>query len=77
MKAGLVLIVGLLLSGFTIADDFKRERGRKSDAAKDAVEGKTAPELQVTNWINTETDAGLKIADLKGKVVILDFWGTW
>ena len=60
-----------------MADDFKRERGRKSDAVKDVVEGKTAPKLQVTNWINTEDSSGLKITDLIGKVVILDFWGTW
>jgi thiol-disulfide isomerase/thioredoxin len=37
--------------------------------------GKQAPELQQTKgWLNSKP---LKLADLKGKVVLLDFWGTW
>ena len=67
----------MVMSGTILADDFKRERGRATDAAKDAVEGKPAPALEVTGWINTETPEGLKLTDLKGKVVIIDFWGTW
>ena len=78
MKSGILLAVGLLVSGFSIADDdLKRERGRANDAAKDAVEGKPAPELNVTGWINTKDGEALKLSDLKGKVVIIDFWGTW
>ncbi|MHC5026158.1 MAG: TlpA family protein disulfide reductase [Planctomycetota bacterium] len=38
------------------------------------LEGKPAPALSVENW--TGGDA-TKIADLKGKVVVVDFWGTW
>ena len=78
MHTGFLWIGILFLSSASLlADDFKRERGRASDAAKDAVEGKPAPELNVTGWINTETAEGLKLSDLKGKVVIIDFWGTW
>jgi thiol-disulfide isomerase/thioredoxin/protocatechuate 3,4-dioxygenase beta subunit len=37
--------------------------------------GKQAPELQqIKGWINSEP---VKLADLRGKVVLLDFWGTW
>ncbi len=37
--------------------------------------GKEAPELQqIKGWINSEP---IKLADLRGKVVLLDFWGTW
>jgi thiol-disulfide isomerase/thioredoxin len=37
--------------------------------------GKTAPELtQIKGWKN---GGPVKLADLKGKVVILDFWGHW
>jgi thiol-disulfide isomerase/thioredoxin len=37
--------------------------------------GKTAPELrQIKGWKN---GGPVKLADLRGKVVILDFWGYW
>lgn len=38
-----------------------------------ALEGKPMPALNVTNWINGE----VKPADLKGKVVVVDFYATW
>lgn len=56
-------------------DDFKRER-REGDTSKDQLEGKAPPELKVKDWINTDGKE-LKLADLKGKVVVLDFWGVW
>ncbi|MCP4150433.1 MAG: TlpA family protein disulfide reductase [bacterium] len=33
-----------------------------------------APEINAENWVNSKP---LKLADLKGKPVILDFWATW
>jgi thiol-disulfide isomerase/thioredoxin len=38
-----------------------------------ALEGKPLPPLKVTNWINGE----VKPTDLKGKVVVVDFYATW
>lgn len=37
------------------------------------LEGKPMPELSVTDWINGE----VKREDMKGKVVIVDFYATW
>ena len=69
------LLAALFLVGSLSAqDDFKRERNEKTGPAKNALEGKTPPPLKVSDWINSK---GIKLADLKGKVVVLDFWGTW
>jgi thiol-disulfide isomerase/thioredoxin len=38
------------------------------------MEGKAPPALAVSNWVNGKEQ---KLADLKGKVVMLDFWATW
>lgn len=49
---------------------------RSIDAGKKllAVIGKTAPEMNVEEWAN---GTALQAADLKGKVVLLDFWAVW
>ncbi|MFC1543686.1 hypothetical protein ACFL4Y_00330 [Gemmatimonadota bacterium] len=71
-------LVVLVCAGSLLAqqDDFRRERGGDNDALKDAIEGRAPPALQASGWLNTDGQA-LNLADLKGKVVILDFWGTW
>lgn len=68
--------LALLLSAPTLAagDDFRREDGNRD--LKDALEGKAPPALQVTGWMNTDGEA-LTLESLRGKVVVLDFWGTW
>lgn len=38
-----------------------------------ALEGKPMPSLELSDWINGE----VKAADMKGKVVIVDFYATW
>jgi thiol-disulfide isomerase/thioredoxin len=50
------------------------DREAKTAATVAALVGKPAPELHF-KWSNRE---GLKtLADLRGKVVVLDFWATW
>ncbi|MEM1451062.1 MAG: hypothetical protein AAF957_03965 [Planctomycetota bacterium] len=61
---------GEILAG----DDFQREPRNRE--VKDPLEGKPAPALQVTGWMNTG-GAPLSLESLRGKVVVLDFWGTW
>ena len=75
----LTLTVALL--AVADADDFKRERreGEKYEErnkAKDSLENKAPPALAVTSWQNTDGKE-LKLAGLKNKVVVLDFWGVW
>ena len=38
-----------------------------------AMEGSPAPEIDAAEWIGDEVE----IADLRGKVVVVDFWATW
>ena len=74
-KLANLLAFGVLLAPLGLAggDDFARED--KNRDKKDPLEGKAPPALQVTGWMNT--DGPLDLASLRGKVVVLDFWGTW
>jgi thiol-disulfide isomerase/thioredoxin len=38
-----------------------------------AIEGKLMPELKLKTWIGSQVSA----SDMKGKVVVIDFWATW
>jgi hypothetical protein len=71
-----ICAVAVLVSGFCWqTDGFQRERGdSKTDALKNAVEGKEPPKLVATEWLNSKP---LNWAGLKGKVVVLDFWAHW
>ncbi len=69
----LVVLALALASPLLASGDFPRE---KPNPAKAALEGKAPPELQVDGWMNTG-GAPMDWASLKGKVVVLDFWGTW
>lgn len=39
----------------------------------DALLGKPMPQLELSEW----TNGGIQPEELKGKVVVLDFWATW
>lgn len=56
--------------------DLPRERGKPTDAQKNALEGKVPPKLEVSGWLNTDGKP-LTWESLRGKVVVIDFWGTW
>ena len=72
-----------LLAAFALAApvlaqevEFPREGTPEKRVAKDALERKAPPALQVRDWMNTDGKP-LSLADLRGKVVLLDFWGVW
>ena len=71
MTAG--LLVALAASALASGDDFRREGTNRQ--AKDALEGKAPPALKVSDWMNTDGKP-LDLKSLRGKVVVIDFWGT-
>jgi len=83
ISKGLAVAATLLVAAGAVAqqdggkDDFRRERKGKNSKKKDALEGKPAPALQVADWMNTAGDKPLDLAKLRGKVVVLKFWGVW
>lgn len=66
----LALVALLALAATVSADDLRREQDLSEK------EGKPAPALAATDWMNIEGES-LDLADLRGKVVVIDFWGTW
>jgi cytochrome oxidase Cu insertion factor (SCO1/SenC/PrrC family) len=72
-----LLLVGLVASAVVTgaADDFKRERGKNADV-KNSWEGKPLPDFKMQDVLNTRAGA-ITPAQLKGKVVLLDFWAFW
>jgi hypothetical protein len=54
--------------------DFAREGDGDRRKALDAMEGKPAPEIEAEAWLSGEATT---LRKLEGKVVLLDFWGTW
>ena len=60
----------------TPADDIRRERQGEYGPAKDRLESRVAPALRVTDWMNISGE-DLRIEDLSGNVVVLNFWATW
>ena len=64
-----IVVVGAAIgvTGFT-----KRLMGPlRTHAAFESSESATAPELATGNWINSEP---LKLKDLRGRVVLIEFW---
>lgn len=61
----------LTCSSVGASEEFEREQDLSDK------EGKPAPPLEVTGWMNTPDGEPLTLASLKGKVVVIDFWGTW
>jgi len=71
-----LLTCGSLAPSASAADSFPDDwffSGAERPKALRDLEGQAAPELTTQAWIGDAT----KIADARGKVVVLDFWATW
>jgi thiol-disulfide isomerase/thioredoxin len=70
---GSILFFAFAVRAGEFPDDWTWDDEPANRAAHAALEGKPMPSLQVTDWMNGE----VKPADLKGKVVVVDFYATW
>ncbi|MFE5337127.1 cytochrome c biogenesis protein DipZ [Isoptericola sp. NPDC056573] len=58
-----------------IVTDANRELSKCSNGSAELADCGTAPPLTgITRWLNTPDGAALDLADLRGKVVLIDFW---
>ena len=69
----IVFLTGSILVLAAGGPDPALENNQNRDAIT-AMQGKPAPALAVGNWINSNPRT---LGDLKGKIVVLDFWATW
>jgi thiol-disulfide isomerase/thioredoxin len=53
---------------------FEGPTARLFDSAQQQMVGRPAPEIEATDL---ETGRPIKLADFRGKVVVIDFWGYW
>jgi len=70
---GSVLLGALPLLAAEFPDEWTWDDKPENRAAHAALEGKAMPPLSVTGWMNGTVTA----ADVKGKVVLVDFYATW
>jgi len=69
----LFLAVGLTSPAAEFPDNWTWDKDSKVRAEHAALEGKPMPALEVTGWMNGQ----VKPQDMKGKVVVVDFYATW
>ncbi len=73
LLAALFLGAALSSRGAEFPNSWTWDDEAQARAQHAALEGKPMPGLELTGWINGQ----IKPADMKGKVVVVDFYATW
>jgi thiol-disulfide isomerase/thioredoxin len=75
LLTGLVLLIlgTFAVSAAEFPDSWTWDSDPENRSQHAALEGKPMPALDLTEWMNGE----VKPADMKGKVVVVDFYATW
>ncbi|MGG2065097.1 TlpA family protein disulfide reductase [Bacillus sp. S14(2024)] len=81
-----IVVVLVCLAGYAIYEQFGKEKAQVTDNQKQSTEGvkeaiaqngieigKIAPDFELSKLDGTK----VKLSDLKGKKVIVNFWATW
>lgn len=69
----LLLGLAIIIRASDVPDDWTWDDDAGNRKAHAELEGKPMPKLEVTDWQNGE----VKPDDMKGKIVVLDFFATW
>jgi thiol-disulfide isomerase/thioredoxin len=59
--------------GGEFPDNWTWDKDSQARATQSALEGKPMPSLDLAGWVNGQ----VKPAEMKGKVVVVDFYATW
>jgi thiol-disulfide isomerase/thioredoxin len=73
MALGSLVLGGLTVRAGEYPDSWTWDDKPEYRAAHAALEGKPMPAFHVSDWIN----GGITAGDIKGKVVVVDFYATW
>lgn len=71
--SALLLAFSLNTRAGEFPDSWTWDDEKETRSAHAALEGKPMPGLDLTGWVNGE----VKPEDMKGKVVVVDFYATW
>ena len=70
----LVACAAIVLASTSLRADAPQLENSKVRELLNEMQGKPAPKLALKGWINSKP---LTLENLKGKIVVLDFWATW
>ena len=70
----LVTCAAIALTSTSLRADAPQLENSKVRVLLNEMQGKPAPKLALKGWINSKP---MSLENLKGKIVVLDFWATW